>query len=231
MKNITTQQKEEQPAFSFSAENMEKVKYHISKYPEGRQASAVIPLLDIGQRQNGGWVSQAVIQEVARILSMPIIRVHEVAAFYTMFNLKPVGKHHIQLCGTTPCWLRGAADLKQTCMKRLNIQGEGISADGKFSLTEVECLGACVNAPVVQINDDYYEDLTPDSFIQLIDNLANGKAIKTGSQIGRQCSAPLVTMDETPKQKTKNGLKSGKSASTSKAAKTPRKKKVVKDAE
>jgi NADH-quinone oxidoreductase subunit E len=213
---MTARPKENHPIFRFSSENMEKIKAHIAKYPVGRQASAVIPLLDIGQRQNGGWVSQGVIEEIARILSMPAIRVHEVAAFYTMFNLKPVGKHHIQLCGTTPCWLRGAADLKKACMNRLNIDEGGVSADGKFSLIEVECLGACVNAPVVQINDDFFEDLTPESFVQLIDNLANGKEVKTGSQIGRHCSAPLAGASENEPE--------------IKAIKTPRKRKV-KDAE
>ncbi|AIK95969.1 NADH dehydrogenase [Candidatus Paracaedibacter acanthamoebae] len=213
---MTARQKENHPAFRFSSENLEKVNAHIAKYPAGRQASAVIPLLDIGQRQNGGWVSQGVIEEIAQILGMPAIRVHEVAAFYTMFNLKPVGKHHIQLCGTTPCWLRGAADLKKACMNRLNIDEGGVSADGKFSLIEVECLGACVNAPVVQINDDFFEDLTPESFVQIIDDLANGKEVKVGSQIGRQCSAPLSSSSD-------KGLEV-------KATKAPRKRKV-KDAE
>ncbi len=217
MKNMTAKPNEDQPQFIFSPENMEKVKKYIAKYPEGRQASAVIPLLDLGQRQNGGWVSQAVIEEVARLLAMPPMRVHEVAAFYTMFNLKPVGKHHIQLCGTTPCWLRGAADLKTACMDHLKIAEGGVSADGKFSLMEVECLGACVNAPVVQINDDYYEDLSPATFVKLLDELAQGKEVKTGSQIGRQCSSPAqcATTTEAPEAK---------------APKTPRKKKV-KDAE
>ncbi|MBW8309058.1 MAG: NADH-quinone oxidoreductase subunit NuoE [Candidatus Paracaedibacteraceae bacterium] len=220
MTKMTVRRKDEHPAFRFSSENMEKVNAHIAKYPEGRQASAVLPLLDLGQRQNGGWVSQGLIEEIARLLSMPAIRVHEVAAFYTMFNLKLVGKHHIQLCGTTPCWLRGAEDLKKACMKRLNIDEGSVSADGKFSLVEVECLGACVNAPVVQINDDFFEDLTPESFVQIIDALANGKEIKGGSQIGRQCSAPLScnTADATDNE------------SAVKATKMPRKRKV-KDAE
>lgn len=217
MTKMTAQQKEiVQHAFTFSPENMEKIKTHITKYPEGRQASAVIPLLDLGQRQNGGWVSQGVIEEIAKILSMPAIRVHEVAAFYTMFNLKPVGRHHIQLCGTTPCWLKGAVDLKQACMSRLNIGEHGVSVDGKFSLMEVECLGACVNAPVVQINDDFYEDLTPESFMKIIDDLANGKDVKPGSQTGRQCSAPVKLATEVE--------------SKEKTVKTPRKRKV-KDAE
>lgn len=198
MTPMTSQEKEKKQGFTFTKDFMEKVQYHISKYPEGRQASAVIPLLDLGQRQNGGWVSHDVVEEVARILSTPVIRVHEVAAFYTMFNLKPVGKYHIQLCGTTPCMLRGAEELKSACQKKLNIGEGGISADGKFSLIEVECLGACVNAPVVQINDDYFEDLTSESFTQIIDDLANGRDVKTGSATGRQCSAPALVLTTKP---------------------------------
>ena len=122
---------------------------------------------------------------------MPAIRVYEVASFYTMFNLKPVGKYHLQVCGTTPCWLRGAADLKQVCQSKLGLEEGKVTADGMFSLVEVECLGACVNAPMVQINDDFYEDLTPESMAQLLDDLKAGKDCKPGSQIGRQTSAPV----------------------------------------
>ncbi|MBX3456739.1 MAG: NADH-quinone oxidoreductase subunit NuoE [Candidatus Paracaedibacteraceae bacterium] len=231
MTSMTAKHKEQKQGFTFTKEYMEKVNYHIAKYPQGRQASAVIPLLDLGQRQNGGWVSQDVIEEIARLLEMPAIRVHEVAAFYTMFNLKPVGKYHIQLCGTTPCMLRGAEELKSACMKKLNIGEGGVSADGKFSLMEVECLGACVNAPVVQINDDYFEDLTSESFITIIDDLANGKDVKTGSAIGRQCSAPaLVPMSNT---KTEAKPKAPRAKKTdSKTSDTPKKRtRKVKDAE
>jgi NADH-quinone oxidoreductase E subunit len=167
------------PSFTFSSENREKIKVHMAKYPAGRQASAVLAALDLGQRQNGGWVSQGVIEEVARILEMPPLRVHEVATFYTLFNLKPVGTHHIQVCGTTPCWLRGADELKETCQTHLHLQEGDVSEDGQFSWHEVECLGACVNAPVVQINDDYYEDLTPELLIQVIEKLAQGKPIQS----------------------------------------------------
>lgn len=188
--------------FSFTPENTEKVKSYIKKYPEGRQASAVLPLLDLAQRQSGGWLPQAAIEEVASILSMPAIRVHEIATFYTMFNLKPVGKFHVQVCGTTPCWLRGAAEIQEACEKHLGVRaGSGqITADGCFTLSEVECLGACVNAPVVQINDDYYEDLTVESTLQILTDLAAGKKCVSGSVIGRQASAPEESSLPAPKK-------------------------------
>lgn len=183
-----------QPGFKFSEENRQKIDKHIAKYPQGRQQSAILPILDIAQRQNGGWVSQAVIEEVANLLGTASIRVHEVASFYTMFNLAPVGKYHLQLCGTTPCWLRGAGELKESCQRKLGITEGETTADGLFSLVEVECIGACVNAPVVQINDDYYEDLTPESFEKILDQLAAGKKlgsdVKAGPQINRQKCAP-----------------------------------------
>ena len=232
MTSMTAQQKDLKQSFAFTKENLEKVNHHISKYPDGRQASAVIPLLDLGQRQNGGWVSQDVIEEVARLLSMPAIRVHEVAAFYTMFNLKPVGKYHIQLCGTTPCMLRGAEDLKSACMKKLNIGEGGVSADGKFSLMEVECLGACVNAPGVQINDDYFEDLTTENFTQIIDDLANGKDVKTGSTTGRQCSAPALILAAKPTTEAKTKTPRAKKATSESSEEVSKKRtRKVKDAE
>jgi NADH-quinone oxidoreductase subunit E len=181
--------------FTFSDDNLLRINAHIAKYPEGRQASALLPTLDLAQRQNGGWINQEAMEEVARLLSLPFIRVHEVATFYTMFNLSPVGKHHIQICGTTPCWLRGAEELKEVCQRKLGIEMGDVTADGQFSLVEVECLGACVNGPMVQINDDYIEDLTPESLEKILDALANGEklgvSIKTGSQINRQCAAPV----------------------------------------
>lgn len=176
--------------FLFTPENKAVADSHIAKYPEGRQASAVLPLLDLAQRQCGGWLPQAAIEEVAKILGMPAIRVYEVASFYTMFNLKPVGKYHVQLCGTTPCWLRGAGDIKASCLDKLGIKEGEVTADGQFSVVEVECLGACVNAPMVQINDDFYEDLTPELMAKILDDLASGVGCKSGSQIGRQTSAP-----------------------------------------
>lgn len=177
-------------SFEFDNENLSQAKKHIAKYPEGRQASAVLPLLDLAQRQHNNWLPMAAIEYVSKMLSMPIMRVMEVATFYTMFNLSPVGKYHIQLCGTTPCWLRGAADIKDTCKKKLNIDLGETTKDGMFSLIEVECLGACANAPMIQINDDFYEDLDSKSMEKIIDNLSSGKDIKKGSQTGRKSSEP-----------------------------------------
>lgn len=160
--------------FAFTAENMAWAKKQIAKYPEGRQASAVIPLLWRAQEQAGGWVPEAAIRHVADILGLAPIRVLEIATFYTMFNLAPVGRYHVQLCGTTPCMLRGAEELKKICHKRIGEQFE-VTKDGTFSWVEVECLGACVNAPMAQINYDFYEDLTPENFSRLLDDLAAGR--------------------------------------------------------
>jgi NADH-quinone oxidoreductase subunit E len=177
-------------AFAFTAENVTWANGQIAKYPEGRQASAVIPLLWQAQEQAGGWLPQKAIELVAEMLGMPRIRVLEVATFYTMFNLAPVGKYYVQLCGTTPCVLRGAEDLKTVCKKRIGEQGH-VTADGNFSWLEVECLGACVNAPMVQINYDFYEDLTPQSLNKVLDEMAAGRVPPPGPQNGRQLSAPL----------------------------------------
>ncbi len=182
---------EQQPeSFAFTPENEALCAKEIAKYPAGRQASAVLPLLWIAQRQNGGWLPKPAIEKVAEILGLPRIRVLEVATFYTMFNLAPVGKYFIQFCGTTPCVLRGAEAIKAVLQRRIGAAGQ-VTADGLFSWTEVECLGACCNAPMVQINEDYYEDLTPENFEALIDNLAAGRPVKKGSQIGRRTSEPL----------------------------------------
>ena len=175
--------------FSFSKENAEWAKAQIAKYPQGRQASAVIPLLWKAQEQAGGWVPEAAIRHVAEFLGMAYIRVLEVATFYTMFNLAPVGRFHVQLCGTTPCMLRGAEALKRVCRERIGEQFE-VTKDGNFSWVEVECLGACVNAPMAQINYDFFEDLTAESFNRVLDELAAGKNPKPGPQIDRQFSAP-----------------------------------------
>jgi NADH-quinone oxidoreductase E subunit len=177
-------------SFAFTPENAERAKRIIARYPAGRQASAVIALLDIAQRQSGGWLPRAAMDHVACMLEMPMIRVYEVATFYTMFNLKPVGRHHIQLCRTTPCWLRGSDELKALCEKKLGIGLQQVTPDGKFSLVEVECLGACVNAPVVQINDNFYEDLDAKKLEAVLDALGRGEQPKIGSQAGRQGSAP-----------------------------------------
>ncbi len=176
--------------FAFSKENVDWAKRQIAKYPEGRQASAIIPLLWRAQEQAGGWLPEVAIRHVADFLQMPHIRALEVATFYTMFNLIPVGKFHVQLCGTTPCRLRGADDLEKVCRARIGDQME-VTADGKFSWVEVECLGACVNAPMAQINADYYEDLDADSFGKILDTLSSGKKAKPGPQIDRQLSAPV----------------------------------------
>lgn len=185
----------EQPAaFAFSSENAEWAKGQIEKYPEGRQASAVIPLLWKAQEQNGGWLPQKAIEAVADELGMPHIRVLEVATFYTMFALEPVGKFWIQLCGTVPCDSCGARELKDYLQHRLGAPGH-VSADGNFSWLEVECLGACCNAPMAQINQDYYEDLTPDLLGKLMDDLAAGRPVKVGSQVGRTSSEPLGGAD------------------------------------
>jgi NADH-quinone oxidoreductase subunit E len=176
--------------FAFTAENLAWARGQIAKYPEGRQASAVIPLLWRAQEQVGGWVPEAAIRYVADLLGMAHIRVLEVATFYTMFNLAPVGRWHVQLCGTTPCELRGAGDLKKICHERIGEQLH-VTADGKFSWIEVECLGACVNAPVAQINKDYYEDLTPESLEDILEGLAAGRPVAPGPQVARQTSAPV----------------------------------------
>jgi NADH-quinone oxidoreductase subunit E len=182
---------EEQPAsFAFTAENLAWAKECIAKYPEGRQASAVIPLLWRAQEQSGGWLPQKAMEHVAELLGMARIRVLEVATFYTMFNLAPVGQFHVQLCGTTPCMLRGSDALKGICERRIGEQLH-VTDDGKFSWIEVECLGACVNAPMAQINYDYYEDLTPASFEKVLNELAAGRTPKPGPQIDRQLSAPV----------------------------------------
>ncbi|MEC8565810.1 MAG: NADH-quinone oxidoreductase subunit NuoE [Pseudomonadota bacterium] len=175
--------------FAFTPENMDWAATQIAKYPEGRQASAVLPLLWQAQRQGGGWLSEPAIRYVADMLGMPYMRALEVATFYSMFNLSPVGKYFVQLCGTTPCWLRGADDLKAVCRRQIGEPGD-ISEDGKLSWIEVECLGACVNAPMVQINDDFYEDLTADTFERLLEDLRHGRNVMTGPQNGRQASAP-----------------------------------------
>jgi NADH-quinone oxidoreductase subunit E len=182
---------EEQPtSFEFTPENKAWAEQELAKYPPGRQASAVLALLWRAQKQNGYWLPRAAVEKVAAMLDMPNIRVLEVATFYTMFNLAPVGRHYVQVCGTTPCMLSGSDDIKAVCRKRIGEQGD-VTLDGLFSWIEVECLGACCNAPMVQIDDDYYEDLTPKSFARILDDLAMGRPVKTGSQIGRVSSEPV----------------------------------------
>ncbi len=181
-----------QPAgFAFNADNAEWAKKEISKYPQGRQASAVISLLWRGQEQEG-WVTHPMVESVAGMLSMPFIRVLEVATFYTMFNLEPVGSHLVQVCTTTPCWLAGSDAVVAACKKHIGPEPHKISADGKFTWMEVECLGACVNAPMLQIGKDFYEDLDGPITEKLIEDLRAGRAIKPGPQDpARRSSEPL----------------------------------------
>jgi NADH-quinone oxidoreductase subunit E len=181
--------------FAWTDENAHKAKEIIARYPEGRQQSAVIPLLDLAQRQVGadtstqGWLPIPVMEFVAAELDMPYIRLLEVATFYTMFNLAPVGRFHVQVCGTTPCMLRGSDDVLAACYER-GLEKGHTTDDGLFTLTEVECLGACANAPMVQINDDNYEDLTAESMTAILDALAAGKTPKPGPQVDRLTSCP-----------------------------------------
>jgi NADH-quinone oxidoreductase subunit E len=177
-------------SFVFTAENRAWSEQEIAKYPPGRQASAIISLLWRAQAQCGGWLPEAAIRAVADQLGLAHIRALEVATFYTMFNLAPVGRTYVQLCGTTPCVLRGAEDLKAVCRRRIGDE-QHITSDGQFSWIEVECLGACVNAPMVQINADYYEDLTPETFEKILDEFAAGRTPKPGPQVDRQLSAPV----------------------------------------
>ena len=182
-------------AFAWTAENAAQAEKVIARYPAGRQQSAVMPLLDLAQRQVGaetqtqGWLPVPVMEYIARQLDMPYMRVYEVATFYTTYNLAPVGRYHVQVCGTTPCMLRGSDDVFSACKNKGLVKGS-TTPDGLFTLTEVECLGACANAPMVQINDDNFEDLTYDSMSAILDDLAAGKQPKIGPQIDRQTSCP-----------------------------------------
>ena len=181
---------EQTESFEFTPENKAWLDKQIAKYPDGRQASMVVPALWQAQKQHDNWLSQAAIENVADALGMAKIRVLEIATFYSMFNLAPVGKYFIQLCGTTPCLLAGSDEIIDVLQRRVGPQRR-VTDDGLFSWLEVECLGACCNAPMVQINDDYYEDLTAENFEKLLDNLAAGRPVKTGSQIGRVSSEPV----------------------------------------
>ncbi|MBX9595943.1 MAG: NAD(P)H-dependent oxidoreductase subunit E [Roseomonas sp.] len=186
----------EQPThFAFDAESEAQISKVLARYPEAKKASATIPLLYVVQRQMGrttgsAWVPNVAMDEIAKRLGVAPIRVYEVATFYFMFNMKPIGKHHLQLCGTTPCMLRGSDDVMRACHDAAHVKVGQTSSDGLFTLTEVECLGACVNAPVLQVDDDYYEDLDYDRTVALIEALKRGERPKPGSTIGRQTSAP-----------------------------------------
>ncbi|QOL19847.1 NADH-quinone oxidoreductase subunit NuoE [Candidatus Bodocaedibacter vickermanii] len=176
-------------SFKFSTENHKKIKQILETYPKDHPQSAVMPLLDLAQAQNGGWLSRDAIETIAELLQMPVIRVQEVATFYTMYRLQPVGKTVIQVCTTTPCWLRGSDDVMNVCKTKLGIQPGETKND--ISLFEVQCLGACVNAPIVQINDAYIEDVNPEAFSLMLDDVIAGKPVKTGSMIGRVSSEPV----------------------------------------
>jgi NADH-quinone oxidoreductase subunit E len=181
--------------FAWSPASATKAAEIIARYPPGRQQSAVMPLLDLAQRQVGaetstqGWLPVPVIEFIAAQLGMPYMRAYEVVTFYTMYNLAPVGRYHVQVCGTTPCMLRGSDDVLSACANKGLSKGH-TTPDGLFTLTEVECLGACANAPMVQINDDNFEDLTYDSMTMILDKLAAGEAVTPGPQIDRQVSCP-----------------------------------------
>jgi len=175
--------------FQFTQENLKRADAIVSIYPEGHQAAAVIPLLDLAQRQHG-WLPIAAMHAVAKMLEMPNMRVYEVATFYTMFNRNPVGKYHVQLCGTTPCWLCGSDDIMATINRKLGIKHGETTKDGMFTVTEVECLGACVNAPMVQINDNYYEDLSVKDMEEILDDLKAGREPAAGPRNGRFACEP-----------------------------------------
>ena len=198
-------------SFKFTAENEKEIKRIIAKYPKGRQASAVMPLLDLAQRQHDNWIPMAAIEAIAVRLDMAEIRVLEVATFYTMFNLKPVGKYFLQACTTTPCWLRGSDEMIRCIKDRYGIASGQTSDCGRFSLLEVECLGACVNAPILQVNDDFYEDLDYQTTGALLDSLEADAPLPVGSVVGRSGS------EASGGGTTLAAVKSGKSAtSTSK---------------
>lgn len=197
----------EPDSFSFDEESEAQIEKILKRYPPGRQASAVIPLLYVAQKQMGrqagsAWVPRVAMDTIAARLSMPPIRVYEVATFYFMFNTRPIGRFHLQVCGTTPCMLRGSDEVVRACKDAAGVKGYGdTSADGLFTMTEVECLGACVNAPILQVDDDYYEDLDYEGTVRLIEALKRGERPKPGSAIGRQASAPEggpTTLTEVP---------------------------------
>lgn len=200
--------------FEFTKANLKKIDAIIAKYPKGKQQSAVMPMLDLAQRQvgeegakakpvYGGWIPRAAMDKIAEMLDMPAVKVYEVASFYTMYNLAPVGMYLLQLCSTTPCWLCGSDDILKACKDKLGIGIGETTKDGMFTIMDVECLGACVNAPMVQINDDYYEDLNYDIMRTILDELSAGKKVSIGSQTGRKASMPApgpTTLEELAKK-------------------------------
>ena len=175
--------------FKFSVSAEKKIKHILSKYPDNRKASAVLPILDIAQRESGGWLPIKAIEEVAKYVDLAKIRVLEIASFYSMYNLKPIGKWHLQICQTTPCWLCGSEDVLKAIFDELKIKPNESTADELFTLTAVECLGACVNAPILQVNDDYYEDLDYKTTVKLLNSFKKNKPAKVGSVKGRTSEA------------------------------------------
>ena len=182
--------KDQPENFKFNDKNLEAAEKVISNYPKGKQQSAVMALLYIAQRQNNNWIPLSAMKYIARYLNMPYIKVYEVATFYTMYNLAPVGEYFFQVCTTTPCMLRGAYKLVDVCKSKISQNENVISKDGKISWMEVECLGACVNSPMIQINDDYFEDLDEKKLEKIIENIQHGQKIKPGSYKGRKSSEP-----------------------------------------
>jgi NADH-quinone oxidoreductase E subunit len=201
---------EQQPeSFRFTQRVLEEAREIIARYPEGRQASAVLPLLMLAQRECGNWLPKAAMDHVAELLELPPMKVYEVATFYSMYNLTPMGKYHVQLCTTTPCWLRGSDAIVKACQEYLGIGLGETSADGLFTLSEVECLGACVNAPMCQVksanHDAYYEDLNPESVVAVLKDLANGRRMTGGSCAGRHSSEPAAGLTTLLHQNVKKG--------------------------
>jgi NADH-quinone oxidoreductase subunit E len=202
---------------SFAFRDQKTVADILSRYPKGFQRSAIMPLLDLAQRQVGedgakasppcgGWIPRAAMDEIARIVDVPPIKVYEVATFYSMYNVAPVGKYLVQLCTTTPCWLRGSADIVKACEKTLGVHAGESTKDGLFTVIEVECLGACVNAPMIQINDEYYEDLTPQRTAEILEALKSGREVPPGSQTGRKGSMALTGPTSLAEQAKKAGV-------------------------
>ena len=190
LKKIHDQQPKE---FDFTNDNQKKIEIILKRYPEKNKKSAVMPFLYLAQKQNDNWIPLAAIKYIANLLSMPYISVYEVATFYSMYNLAPVGKHFVQVCTTTPCLIRGADKIVKACKEKISANQNEISKIGDCSWMEVECLGACVNAPMIQINDDYFEDLDEKKLEKIIENIKNGQEIKSGSYKGRKSSEPENT--------------------------------------
>ncbi len=178
--------------FEFTKKNLEEVDKIFAKYPDEQKASAVMPLLDLAMRQIGGWITESAMRYISTLINVPYIRVYEVASFYSMFNLKPIGKNFIQICTTTSCWLRGSDDILKLCKKHLNVENNQTTKDGLFTLKEVECLGACVNAPMIQINDNYYEELNKDSLLNILNKLREGKEVSIGLQTKKRKGAEPI---------------------------------------